>query len=150
MDTSKELQSSLKSLFNKAFSHIKNDSKIALSDIYLGFDTDECQFSFYDDDERLLLQLNLDNGVCESNEREFVQPAFSQLIRDVLTEDDIKKQLETMDIIKPFSVMLVNDGFYDAEELICLDDDAIVLHDDFISYLDKELDLFLKQLLQDL
>ncbi len=150
MNTSKELQSSLKGLFSKALSHIKTDSKIALSDIYLAFDADECLFSFYDDDERLLLKLNIDSNVCESNERDFVQPAFSQLIRDILTEEDIKKQLESMDIIKPFSVMLINDGFYDAEELICLDDDTIVIHDDFISYLDKELDLFLKQLLQDL
>ncbi len=150
MDTSKELQLSLQGLFSKAFSHIKNDSKIALSDIYLGFDLDECQFSFYDDDERLLLRLTLDSEVYESNEGEFVQPALSLLIRDVLTEDDIKKQLESMDIIKPFSVMLINEGFSDAEELICLDDDSIVLHDDFIGYLDKELDLFLKQLLQDI
>ncbi len=150
MDTNKELQSSLKSLLNKAFTHIKNDSNIALSDIYLSFDSDECQFSFYDDDERLLLHSSLDNKLYESNEGEFELPAFSQLIRDILTEEDIKAQLESMDIIKPFSIMLINDGFSDAEELICLDDDSIVLHDDFIGYLDKELDLFLKQLLQDI
>ena len=150
MDTNKELQISLQSLFNKAFSHIKNDTDIALSDIYLSFDADECLFSFYDDDERMLLQLTLDSKVYESNEGEFAQTTFSHLIRDILTEEDIKKQLESMDIIKPFSVMLINEGFSDAEELICLDDEAIVIHDDFIGYLDKELDLFLKQLLQDI
>lgn len=52
-------------------------------------------------------------------------------------------------MIRPFSVILVNDEFEQKEELYRLDDQNVVLEDEFLQNIDKELNEFLEKLLAD-
>ena len=67
-----------------------------------------------------------------------------------LNQKDIKDGLSELDLIHPFSIILVDDNFEQQQELITIDDNLLVLEDEFIKNIDKELDSFLENLLKDI
>ena len=61
-------------------------------------------------------------------------------------QKDIKDGLSELDLIHPFSIILVDDNFEQQQELITIDDNLLVLEDEFIKNIDKGLDSFLENL----
>ena len=70
-------------------------------------------------------------------------------LRKVLSHEDVNLALHSLDIIPPFSVVLVDNEMEPVADLITLDDENIYLHDDFWEKMDKELDDFFEQLMSD-
>ena len=68
----------------------------------------------------------------------------------MLNQNDIKYGLSELDLIHPFSIILVDDNFEQQPELITFDDNLLVLEDEFINNIDTELDSFLENLLKDI
>ena len=54
-----------------------------------------------------------------------------------------------MSILKPYSFVLEDDDKETIEELYLVDDDTVILHEELMAGLDKDLDEFLEQLLKD-
>jgi len=54
-----------------------------------------------------------------------------------------------MSILKPYSFVLEDDDKETIEDLYLVDDDIVIIHEDLMSDLDKDLDNFLKKLLKD-
>jgi hypothetical protein len=69
------------------------------------------------------------------------------VLRRVLTK--MKDTIEKMSILKPFSFVLENDDKETIEELYLVDDDIVILDDELMADLDKDLDNFLDKLLKD-
>ena len=67
----------------------------------------------------------------------------------MLNHEDVNHALHSLDIIPPFSVVLVDNEMEPVADLITLDDENIYLHDDFWEKMDKELDDFFEQLMSD-
>lgn len=111
---------------------------------------DEQLFSVFDDTESILVQSvidGLDEWRDSSGERS--DAAIIAFLRKVLSHEDVNHALHSLDIIPPFSVVLVDNEMEPVADLITLDDENIYLHDDFWEKMDKELDDFFEQLMSD-
>ncbi|MDR1437265.1 MAG: hypothetical protein LBI65_04005 [Candidatus Symbiothrix sp.] len=110
----------------------------SLSDLYLYHDKEEEKLSFYDDLENLLneIQLQKSNSLNSAT----LRVLFQRLEQERFFEKDY--------IVKPFTVSLVDEGFLILEELIFVDDDTLKLEKNIWANLDKELDDFLKNLME--
>jgi hypothetical protein len=121
-------------------SYESNNDGNSLSDLYLHYDdeNEEIKFSVYDDMENLL------------NEVQFPKEEAlnTHTIRFVLQKMEQEQFFNREYIIKPFTVSLVDDSFIVLEELIFIDDDTLKLNDGLLAGLDKELDDFIKKLLE--
>ena len=110
---------------------------MSLTDMYVQVKYDEQLFSVFDDTESILVQSvidGLDEWRDSSGERS--DAAIIAFLRKVLSHEDVNHALHSLDIIPPFSVVLV-------------DNENIYLHDDFWEKMDKELDDFFEQLMSD-
>ena len=139
----------VKDLFVEAIAKVKDNGNISLSDLYVNVGFDDLTLSIYDDEENLLAQANIDEWAKLKEDPETFDENIISSLKNVLSEDVIYNQLDSLDVIRPFSVVLVDDDFEQKEELLRLDDNVVVLEDEFLKNLDKELDDFLDNLLKD-
>ena len=103
---------------------------MSLTDMYVQVKYDEQLFSVFDDTENILVQSVIDG-------------------LDEWRDSSGERALHSLDIIPPFSVVLVDNEMEPVADLITLDDENIYLHDDFWEKMDKELDDFFEQLMSD-
>ena len=111
---------------------------MSLTDMYVQVKYDEQLFSVFD---------GLDEWRDSSGERS--DAVIIAFLRKVLSHEDVNLALHSLDIIPPFSVVLVDNEMEPVADLITLDDENIYLHDDFWEKMDKELDDFFEQLMSD-
>ena len=111
---------------------------MSLTDMYVQVKYDEQLFSVID---------GLDEWRDSSGERS--DAAIIAFLRKVLSHEDVNHALHSLDIIPPFSVVLVDNEMEPVADLVTLDDENIYLHDDFWEKMDKELDDFFEQLMSD-
>ncbi len=60
-----------------------------------------------------------------------------------------KAQVEQMSILKPFSFVLEDDDRENLAELYVVDDDIVIIDEELMAGLDKDLDSFLSNLLKE-
>ena len=60
-----------------------------------------------------------------------------------------KAQIEQMSILKPFSFVLEDDDRENLAELYVVDDDIVIIDEELMAGLDKDLDSFLSHLLKE-
>jgi hypothetical protein len=110
----------------------------SLGDLYLYYDNEENILFFYDDVENLLHEVQLPPGEELSyNTLRFVAQQLNQA--NFFDKDYISQ---------PFTISLTDRYFVVTEEIFFLDDDTIKLEGDIWPEMEKELDNFLKDLLQ--
>jgi len=110
----------------------------SLGDLYLYYDTDENVLFFYDDLENLLNEVQLSQG----------EELSYSTIRFVAQQLNQSNFFDKNYIVKPFTISLIDKNFAVMEELFFLDDDTIKLEGDMWSDIEKDLDNFMKNLLQ--
>ncbi|MBQ8673583.1 MAG: hypothetical protein IJ511_06000 [Bacteroides sp.] len=69
-------------------------------------------------------------------------------ITPILHKMHSEKAFDCMEILKPFSFVLVDHEKETYADLLLIDDDTILLNDSLLEGLDEELDAFLKELLE--
>jgi len=110
----------------------------SLGDLYVYYDTEENILFFYDDLENLLNEVQLSAG------EELSYPTLRFVAQQLNQSNFFDKDY----IVKPFTISLVDRYFAVMEELFFLDDDTIKLEGDIWPEMEKDLDNFLKNLLQ--
>jgi hypothetical protein len=115
----------------------RNDDN-SLGDLYLHYDKEENTLFIYDDGENLL------------NEVQFPKDQIFSVgtLRYMLQQPEHAQLFEKEYIFKPFSVSLVDKDLIVLEEIYFLDNDTIKLGGDIWDSMEKDLDDFLKNLLQ--
>ena len=68
--------------------------------------------------------------------------------RQILCRMKEAGDFEKITILKPYSFVLVDEEKETVAELLLIDDDTILVNDELLKGLDKELDDFLKELLE--
>jgi len=111
----------------------------SLGDLYLYYDNEENSLVIYDDTDQVL------NKVQFSDNQSF---NLVHTLQQVLQQQGKEQLFERDYIIKPFTVSLVDKDFVVLEELFFLDDDTIKVTDTMWTTIEKDLDNFLKNLLQ--
>lgn len=116
-----------------------------LTDIHLRVSQDSGELLAYDDDDNEINRCVVEQWI-DNKDVDFYQHVAATL-RSSLHKQ--KEKIEQMSILKPYSFVLEDDDKEPIEELYLVDDDTVILHEELMAGLDKDLDEFLEQLLKD-
>lgn len=118
---------------------------LPVSDIFIQFNPQDETIRFYDDNDAFLSEIEV-KGL---NEERAVEK-FVPRLRDWLNSKHSIELLATIEMLKPFSVVLVDENLIEIEDLLLLDDDTIVVNDELLERIDRELNDFIDNLLGDI
>ncbi len=136
----------LDDFFILAFSQIKNQQERPYTDIYFQIAADGTSVLFYDEQEQVIFESECPDQLALTDDTADLDALGTEL-KEVMQLQSVRDAIEALTIQKPFSLVWVNHDFIEQAELFSLDDNVIILQDDFLDYLDKELDDFLQKLL---
>ena len=116
-----------------------------LTDIHLRVSQDSGELLAYDDDDNEINRCVVEQWI-ENKDDDFYQNVAATL-RSSLHKQ--KEKIEQMSILKPYSFVLEDDDKETIEELYLVDDDTVILQEELMAGLNKDLDDFLDHLLKE-
>ena len=116
-----------------------------LTDIHLRVTQETGELMAFDDDDNELTRCVVEQWIDNTDEEFYKNVATT--LRSVINKH--KQQVEQMSILKPFSFVLENDEHEHIEELYVVDDDIVIIDEELMAGLDKDLDDFLENLLKE-
>ena len=118
-----------------------------VTDIHLQPDSVSGQLNIYDDNDCELASVVVEEWMDQEGDdfMESVEPA----LHDLLVQMKRKGCFDRVAVLKPYSFVLVDEEKETVAELLLMDDDALMLDDELLKNLDKELDNFLDDLLKE-
>lgn len=122
-----------------------NGEQTAVTDIHLQPDQTSGQLTVYNDDDEELANIMIEEWTTYGGDDflENVEPS----LRNILCRMKNANKFDKLTILKPYSFVLVDEDKETVAELLLVDDDTILVNDELLKGLDKELDDFLKELL---
>ena len=122
-----------------------NEEATLLTDIHLRVTQETGELVAYDDDATGNLIVIVEQWI-DNKEDSFYDDAANTL-RSVLTKH--KEKVEKMSILKPYSFVLEDDDRENLCELYLVDDDTVIIDEELMKGLDKDLDDFFAQLMKE-
>ena len=117
------------------------------TDIYFQPDMVSGELSIYNDDDQLLGQLVVKEWV-DANPENFLADA-EMVLKKILNQLMNAGEFSLVNIVKPYSLVLVDDSKESVAELLLVDEDeTLIISDELLKGLDEELNAFLKELLE--
>ncbi|WP_294627304.1 hypothetical protein [uncultured Bacteroides sp.] len=147
MKLSQQSLSTIEATIQKAVSgYICTCEQGTVTDIHLQPDQSSGQLTIYNDDDKVLAHALIGEwATYEGNDfLEKTEPTLRSTLCKMKDAGDFDK----MAVLKPYSFVLVDEEKETVSELLLVDDDTILVHDELLKGLDKELDDFLKELLE--
>ena len=128
------------------------ESMASIVDLYFLPNPDAGEFSVFDDEDNLLVKISV--PVWEEDDETVDTDSLLKETESILKEivHVVKDEglFEKINIMKPFSVLMVDEEMETISELLLIDDEQLLLDDDFLKHMDQELDDFFKQLMSDI
>ena len=122
------------------------EEKTYVTDIHLQPNQTSGEFFIYDDDDNLLAETVVEEWMTYADD-DFTEEV-GRLLASLLDKMNKSGQLAKVNIIKPYSFVLVDEDKEGVIELLLMDDDTLLLNEELLKGLDEELDAFLKDLLE--
>lgn len=122
-----------------------NEEATLLTDIHLRVTQETGELVAYDDDDNEITRCIVEQWI-DNKEDSFYNDAANTL-RSVLTKH--KEKVEKMSILKPYSFVLEDDDRENLCELYLVDDDTVIIDEELMKGLDKDLDDFFAQLMKE-
>lgn len=143
--TAQTLQQIERALRKVAAKFPSGTDKLALTDIHLQVKSESGELLAFNDDDEELTRCVVEQWMDNKDENFYkgIVPVLRQCIQNM------KDTLEALPILKPYSFVLIDDDKETVSELYLVDDEAQILDGELLKGLDKELDEFLKKLLND-
>ena len=116
-----------------------------LTDIHIRVSQDTGEMLAFDDDDNEINRCVIEQWI-DNKEDNFYEGVASTL-RSIL--NNRKDLIEQMSVLKPYSFVLEDDDRETIEELYLVDDDIVILNEELMADLDKDLDDFLNKLLKE-
>lgn len=116
-----------------------------LTDIHLRVTQDTGELMAFDDDDNELTRCVVEQWIDNKDDGFYTEVAST--LRSVMNKH--KAELEQMSVLKPYSFVLENDDRETIAELFIVDDDTVIIDDELMAGLDKDLDDFLAKLLKE-
>ncbi len=116
-----------------------------MTDIHVRVFQDSGELITFDDSDEEITRGLVEQWI-DNTDDDFYS-AIPPIIRKCIEHQ--KELVEKMGIMKPFTFVLENDEKEPIEELYIVDDDLVIIDDDMMQDLDKDLDEFLDNLLKD-
>ena len=147
MKLSQQSLSIIESAIQKAVAkYACNCEQTVVTDIHLQPDQASGQLNIYNDDDEELANIMIEEWATYEGDDflENVEPSLRNILCRMKDAGDFDK----VTILKPYSFVLVDEEKETVAELLLIDDDTILVNDELLKGLDKELDDFLKDLLE--
>lgn len=116
-----------------------------MTDIHLRVTQETGELMAYDDDEKEITRCVVEQWI-DNKDDDFYQQ-ISTIIQKCIKAK--KEQTDNLSILKPYSFVLETDDKDVVAELYLADDDIVILNEELMADLDKDLDEFLNKLLKD-
>lgn len=116
-----------------------------LTDIHIRVTQETGEVMVFDDDEQELTRCVVEQWI-DNKDDDFYNDATSAL-RIAINKH--KESIDNMSILKPFSLVLEDDDKETVAELYVVDDDTVIIDDELMAGLDKDLDDFFAKLISE-
>lgn len=115
-----------------------------LTDIHLRVSQETGELAAYDDDDKEITRCVIEQWI--ENKEDSFYGDVTNILRNQISKQ--KKMIDQMSILRPYSFVLENDEHEHLEELYLVDDDTVIINEELMAGLDKDLNDFLAQLLE--
>ena len=143
--TEQTLQQIVRALRKVAEKFPQTEDAAVLTDIHIRVTQETGELMVFDDDDKELTRCVIEQWI-ENKEDNFYND-IANTLRSLLNKH--KKQIEQLSILRPYSFVLENDEHENLAELYLVDDDIVIIDEELMAGLDKDLDDFLTKLLKD-
>ncbi len=148
MNISEQSRSAIVSSISEAVSRYKTGGENSvITDIHLQPRQETGELVIYNDDDELLSSTVIDEWMQYEGTDFYkdIEPIF----REELVSMKNQGLFDKLNLLKPYSFVLVDDDKETVVELLLVDDeDTLLLSEELLKGLDEELDVFLKELLE--
>lgn len=147
------LYHSLDHAFRKALEQLEaSESQAAIVDLYLLPNPEAGEFSVIDDEDHVLVKVPVSvwQEDYETLDNEVEMKECEVLLSDIVKKVKDEGGFEKINLLKPFSVLLVDEDMETLAELLLIDDEQLLVDDNFLKHMDEELDAFFEKLMADI
>ena len=116
-----------------------------LTDIHIRVTQDTGEVMVFDDDEQELTRCVVEQWI-DNKDDDFYNDVTSALRMAI---NKHKESIDSMSILKPFSLVLEDDDKETIAELYVVDDDTVIIDEELMAGLDKDLDDFFAKLISE-
>lgn len=147
MKLSQSSLSLLEEVIRKAISrYARSCEQTLVTDIHLQPNQSSGELFFFDDDDEELANVTVEEWMTYEGD-DFYENA-ERILSALLSKLKEAGTFDHLSILTPFSFVLVDDEKETIAELLLMDDDTLLVNDELLKGLDRELDGFLKDLLE--
>ena len=147
MKLSQQSLSTIESAIQKAINkYACNCEQTAVTDIHLQSDQTAGRLIIFNDDDEEWANMMIEEWATYEGD-DFIEQAEPAL-RSILGRMKDAGDFDKVTILKPYSFVLVDEDKETIAELLLVDDDTLLVNEELLKGLDKELDDFLKNLLE--
>ena len=148
MKISAQSHTAIVSAIQKALENYATPGKKGVAtDIYFQPDMVSGELTIYNDDDQLLGQLVVKEWV-DANPENFMADA-EMILKKILNQLMNAGEFSLVNIVKPYSLVLVDGSKESVAELLLVDEDeTLIISDELLKGLDEELNAFLIDLLE--
>ena len=116
-----------------------------LTDIHIRVTQETGEVMVFDDDDQELMRCVVEQWI--DNKDDDFYKSVTTALRSVINKH--KDSIESMSILKPFSLVLEDDDKETVAELYVVDDDTVIIDEELMVDLDKDLDDFFEKLIKE-
>lgn len=144
---SKQSDSNLQNAIEEMVKKFVTTESTTITDFHFHVNIENGNLDIFDDDDNTLASTT----VCEwkNMTQENCYDEIENVLRNKLSEMQKAGILDNMNILKPYSCLLIDDEKETIVDLLYVDDDTFIINDDLMKDFDKEMDEFLKKLLEE-
>jgi len=127
----------------------KKEFSASIVDLYLLPNPDAGEFSVFDDEDHLIVKVPVPawEEEYETVDNDTVLIECESILKEIAHAINDEGGFDLINIMKPFSVLMVDEEMETLAELLLIDDEQLLLDDDFLKHMDEELDDFYKKLM---
>ena len=116
-----------------------------LTDIHLRVNQETGELVAFDDDDNEINRCIVEQWIDNKDDTFYADAAST--LRMVLNKH--QQQIEAMSILKPYSFVLEDEDHENLEELYVVDDDTVIIDEELMKGLDKDLTDFMNKLFEE-
>ena len=125
--------------------YVEDKNNTMITDIHLKVKKESGELLVLNDDDIVLSEAVIENWKDEDD----LYRMAESVLRDALSDLRNSSKLDALDLVKPYSFVLIDDNKETIAELLLINDEGVYfLNDGLLEGLDDELDEFLKDLLK--
>ena len=148
MSISNASASNLRMAVEQAVHHfVQEDDFMVVTDFHLHLDTDSGEITIADDTDQIITSAVVEEWIDLDGAEEM--EAMARELKSLFGQMSADGAFEHVNVSKPFSFVLEDDNRESIEELFYVDEDIIVLSDDLLKDMDKDLDDFFEKLMKE-